>query len=132
MTLEEMLQQYLAAQLAKTEPVKPAEEAQKAQQFVTPEMLTQALSGFATEVAKAVATEVAAVKLAVTEQVEKAMPVREPGAGRAGTENAVDPRETNPVAYLVAKARTSEGLSPEDKKLAWGITRAVIADGMRE
>jgi hypothetical protein len=121
--LEQMLQQYLAAQLAKETP-KPAEpvEAQKA--FVTPEQLQAVLAGFATEVAKAVGT-------AVAEQVEKALPVREPGAGRAGTETpAEDPREKNPVAYLAAKAASDR--TPEDKALAMAITKAVIMDGMRD
>jgi hypothetical protein len=132
MTLEEMLQQYLAAQLEAQKAPKPVEETQKAQTFVTPEQLTAALSGFATEVSKALAAEMAKVQQAVTEQVEKALPVREAGAGRAGVENTADPRDENPVAYLVAKARSEGGLSPEDKKLAWAITKSVIADGMRE
>ena len=126
MTIEEMLAQYLAAQLE----VKKAEPKPEVEQFVTPAQLQTVLSGFAEQVSKAVAE---AVATQVAEQVEKALPVtREQGAGRVGTENAEDPRESDPVAYLVAKSQSEGGLSDEDKRLAWALTKAVITDGMRD
>lgn len=124
MTLEEMLQQYLAAQLAKETKQEPVEATKAQPQFVTVEQLQSVLSGFAAEMAKSVGA-------AVAEQVEKALPVREPGAGRAGVESGESELEANPVAYLAKKARTSEGLSQDEKNLAWAITYSVISDGMK-
>lgn len=60
------------------------------------------------------------------EKVEKALvPARGEGTGRVGGEPAVDPREADPLGYIVKKAAqvASEDteLSPEDKDLAYQL-----------
>lgn len=130
-TLEQLLEQYLAAQMApKSEPVQKAEPQVE---YVTPAALTEVLKGFAStlsaEVSKVVTETVAA-------EVAKAMPVaREQGAGRVGEVATEDPRDANPVSYLAKKAAAAveagQPLSDEDKSLAWALTRQVILDGMR-
>ena len=38
--------------------------------------------------------------------------------------------QSNPAAYIVAKARSGEALSPQDKELAWGLMKHVLITGM--
>lgn len=131
MTLEEMLQQYLAAELAKNAP-KPAEQPVEAHKGVSEERVVELLNGLAEHLSKGIEAKLTEVQTAVAEQVEKALPVREPGAGRAGVEQGPEEGsiESDPVAYLARKARTDEGLSQEEKDLAWALTKQVITDGM--
>jgi hypothetical protein len=80
-------------------------------------------------------------KASLLAEVQKAaVPQREEGAGRRGVvEPSSDPRDADPAAYIVKKARevfTSKDedaeLSQADKELAWGITQVGLVQGMSE
>lgn len=64
------------------------------------------------------------------EKVEKALTAqREPGVGRQGPPSE-DPRDADPVAYVVAKAARDEDLEQSDKDFIWGVTHKAISQGM--
>lgn len=125
-TTEQRLQELLDREEAReTEARKALEIAARAEaeaKFATKEDVTEAVKSLGEQIAAQIAEEVA-----------KAMPVARPeGAGRVGEVVEVDERAENPVAYLVKKSRTEEGLDNDDKKLAWELTRRAILTGMVE
>jgi hypothetical protein len=66
--------------------------------------------------------------------VSKALvPVRGEGTGRVGQVEtpAADPRETDPVAYIIEKAKKDDELDPQDKDLAVELFKAALAEGMK-
>lgn len=95
------------------------------------------------------------VKNVVADAVQKAQPAPVPeeddepvrkGAGRKGTipaaSDSTDPREANPVGYIVRKSRTVEQnphgfevpgykkFDPTDKAIAWAVTLKGLTQGM--
>jgi hypothetical protein len=125
-TTEQRLQELLDREEAReAEAKKAADAAARAEaeaNFVSKADLQVALDAFGAQIAKQIGEEVA-----------KATPIARPeGAGRVGEVVEVDERDENPVAYLVKKSRTEEGLSDEDKKLAWELTRRAIMQGMAD
>jgi hypothetical protein len=119
-TIEEMFAQYLEREAAKdAAEAKKAEDAAKAEaqaNFVSKADLESALSAFGEQIASKIG-----------EEVGKAMPVQRPeGAGRVGEQSGSDEIE-NPFEYLAKKA--AEDRTPEDKALAWELTKRAITFG---
>lgn len=125
-TTEQRLQELLDREEAREAEAKKALEAaaraEAEANFVSKADFQAALDAFGEQIASKIGDEVA-----------KALPIARPeGAGRVGEVVEVDERAENPVAYLVKKSRTDEGLDADDKKLAWELTRRAILQGMAE
>jgi hypothetical protein len=120
MTLEEMLQQYLAAQLEAMKAAQP-EATEAAPVYVTPQQLEEATK---------------ALKESFTAAIEAVQPVeRGEGAGRkgvAGTEASPEARKaTDPLGYITAKATDpAADLTQEDKVLILELTKAALRQGL--
>lgn len=98
--------------------------------FADSEMVTKAeLKAALAEFAAQISTSVGA---AVAEEVAKAAPAREAGAGRAAVVETEDPREANPVDYVIKKARKGEALDDTDKMIAWAIMESGLKEGMKD
>lgn len=70
----------------------------------------------------------------VEAMVAKAMPVDRQGAGRVGTVDTVT-LESDPIAFLVAKARTiksEDEWTDDEKAVIGGAWRAALIDGMHD
>jgi hypothetical protein len=109
LTLEELL--TLAAK---------AQEEKEVQKGITLESLGTLFGQFETKILNA-----------VDERVSKAMPARGEGVGRQSTVNpSEDPRDKDPVSYIVQKSLKPDELDTTDKQLIWALTEKVLTDGM--
>lgn len=101
----------------------------------------QAKDEDAAKVAKGVTTEQLADLLAqmetritalVEDKVQKAIvPERGEGVGRKDVPgSALDPRESDPAAYIIAKAADPDTMTQADKELAGKMTIALLSRGM--
>lgn len=112
-SLEELLIEAAEAKKAK-------EQAEQAQKGITSSDLADLFSQLETR-----------LLTAMDEKISKAQEItRGEGVGRKGA--VVDPREEDPLTYIMQKAKTPEDLSPEDKALIGGITHKAIFQGMRD
>jgi hypothetical protein len=114
MNLEDALQQLLAAELAKltaapeAEPV--AAKAFDAEAFAA--SLSEKLGEIVTT---AVDAKVEAIKTATAEP-------------RGLVAKSLD---NDPASFIAQKSAAGEALSDEEKRIAWEMTKAVLADGLR-
>jgi hypothetical protein len=107
-----------------------------------PETAPAVKSGLTTEDLKAVLGDfrkelAAEIESRVEERVQKALTTQrgESAGRRAPVQSEMPNIEEEPLAYAVHKARSvksEDDLTDRDKQLIWGITRAAIAQGMRD
>jgi hypothetical protein len=66
------------------------------------------------------------------EAADPTEPVQKASAGRRSTiqSSTSDPREDNPLRYLLQKSRKGEELDVTDKAIAWGLTLKALTQGM--
>lgn len=94
-------------------------------EMVTKAELKAALAEFAAEISRGVGA-------AVAEEVAKAAPQREAGAGRVGVVDAEDARDADPVNFVIKKSRKGEALDDTDKMIAWAIMESGLKEGMKD
>jgi hypothetical protein len=98
--------------------------------------LPQAPKGITQEdLSTALAAQKTELLSAVSEEVRKAIPApdltRNPGTGSKANIDP-DPRESDPLNYILKKCQSGEELSPEDKALVWGLTKEYLAIGLKD
>jgi hypothetical protein len=72
------------------------------------------------------------IEAKLEEKVQKALPVRSEGTGRAGiVETPSDPRESDPLKYIVQKAAKPDEFDQTDKELVSALTLKALLDGMQ-
>lgn len=135
----EQLMAGAAQRAAQEETAKKAKELEE-KGIVTKAELSTVLREFGTQLTETITSSVAAkldeVKKAAPapaeatdEEEAAAAPVAK--ASRKGTvSGASDPREDNPVRYLIQKSRKGESLDDLDRALVWGLTFKGLAQGM--
>lgn len=70
------------------------------------------------------------IEAGIDERVQKAFP-RGEGSGPKGIINTEDPRDADPISYIVRKARKPEDLDQDDKNLIWALTEAALTENMK-
>lgn len=118
--MEELLKQLLQAELDKVQKATPAPETPKAPE--TPAAPTFDMAAL-----------VEALKPAIEETVQKAMPAPQRGEGQGSRQEPSEPaKPENLMSELVQKARKPEELSSQEKNAIWSLTEAVLRQGLSD
>ncbi|GCE45178.1 hypothetical protein EI42_03152 [Thermosporothrix hazakensis] len=71
----------------------------------------------------------------ITQEVETKLQkatelTRQEGTGSKAV--VVDPMQDSPADYILRKCASGEELTPEEKTLAWGLTKEYLAQGLKD